>query len=373
MPKVLISIPWFTPAFRAGGPIQSVLNMVNSFDNSLHYNIICGDTDIENVKLDLVDTNKWIEFNKQTKVHYTPAKNRVINLLNLYKKTNADVLFIIGIYSFYFTIIPILFSRSSRIVLSVRGMLHPPALQQKSLKKKIYLGFLKPILKLKKVSFHATDEDEALHIRKIIGVDATVWVAPNIPKLIEPTSSPKVSGSLKILTVALVSPMKNYLKILQALSECKEDIIYDICGPIFDANYWLECKEVIRGLPSNIKVTYHGAVAPESLTPFYQNADVFICPSQSENFGHAIFEAFSAGLPVITSNNTPWNNLEELTIGLNINPTKEAIIKSLQHFILINNDEFLKWKSNAANFARKSILIESAKEKYLNMFSGIVK
>ena len=46
----LISIPWFTPAYLAGGPIQSVYTMVNNCDE-LDFKIITSNSDIDELPL----------------------------------------------------------------------------------------------------------------------------------------------------------------------------------------------------------------------------------------------------------------------------------------------------------------------------------
>ncbi len=43
--------------------------------------------------------------------------------------------------------------------------------------------------------------------------------------------------------------------------------------------------------------------------------DRFFLAPFSENFGHAINEALSAGVPVVISDKTPWRNLQEKGMG----------------------------------------------------------
>ncbi|MBN8497849.1 MAG: hypothetical protein J0M32_13465 [Candidatus Accumulibacter sp.] len=43
--------------------------------------------------------------------------------------------------------------------------------------------------------------------------------------------------------------------------------------------------------------------------------DRFFLPPFSENFGHAINEALSVGVPVLISDKTPWRNLQEKGMG----------------------------------------------------------
>jgi len=363
----LISIPWFTPAYLAGGPIQSVYTMVNNCDE-LDFKIITSNSDINNVSLKNISVNEWTDFNKHTKVFYGVKQFSIFKHVQLLKSLKTNAVFIIGIYSFRFTILPIFFSRSANIILSARGMLHPPALRQKAFKKKLYLALLKPMLKWKKVSFHATDEIEKKHIHAVIGNEAKVWVAQNIPNIRKSNVSYKSEGVLNLLTVALIGPMKNHLQILKSLQNCKHKVHYDICGPIYFPDYWNECLKIIQQLPANIKVVHHGPVPPNHLDSFYSNAHVFICPSQSENFGHALFEALSAGKPLITSNYTPWNDLKKNNAGLNVDPIPEQLKAAIDFFAEMNETEYSKWSYAATKYATNAIDITEIKKSYHQMF-----
>ena len=47
----------------------------------------------------------------------------------------------------------------------------------------------------------------------------------------------------------------------------------------------------------------------------FENADGFILPSKSENFGISIGEALSYGLPVLTTFETPWKIINDYKAG----------------------------------------------------------
>src|SRR5476649_921272 len=82
--------------------------------------------------------------------------------------------------------------------------------------------------------------------------------------------------------------------------------------------YWESCLEVIKKMPANVVVKYHGEIPPAEIGKVLGEHHVFILPSKSENYGHSIVEALSAGLPVITSYATPWNDLEKAKAGMNV-------------------------------------------------------
>ena len=156
--KILISIPWFTPAYKAGGPIRSVANLVQKLNNNYKISIFTSNSDLHDSKpLNNIESNSWLPFLKTAQIWYQHSKNKYQQSITFFKKETADVLFINGIYSPQFTLIPIVFSPIKRKIVSARGMLHPQALNQKKSKKSLFLLFFKALTKLKKVEFHATD------------------------------------------------------------------------------------------------------------------------------------------------------------------------------------------------------------------------
>jgi glycosyltransferase involved in cell wall biosynthesis len=367
---ILISIPWFTPAFKAGGPIQSVANLVNSYNNKITYKIVSSNADVDQQLLKNVKYNEWVDFSSNSSVYYQ-SKYGIQQTINFWKSIkNADTLFIIGIYSLKFNLFPLIFSSSKNKILSVRGMLHPGALSQKSFKKKLFLFFLKSIKIQNKIFFHATDETEKTYIQRIFGNRSKIYVADNYPKLnIHSKSELKEKGSLKLISIALISPMKNHLLVLQSLKQCEGEIEYHIIGAIKDQHYWNLCLKEIKEMPGNIKIIFHGEVPPDEIIQYLSIAHVFILPSKSENYGHAIIEALSAGKPIITSNNTPWNNLKQSKCGFNVNLNCEEISDSIHYFIEQNNEEYEIYSKNAYEYSKSQINFERLNTQYEIMFS----
>ena len=369
MKSVFISIPWFTPAFKAGGPIQSVNNLICSYKDQISYKIFCGAEDVDGSAIKTKSFNSWEQFNNQTEIYY----NKNLNYFQIFKfwRTiyNFDYLYIIGIYSLKYNIFPLLFSRSKHKILSVRGMLHPGALSQKSIKKKIFLYFLKSIKIQKRILFHATDENEKNYILKIFGEKTKIVIAENYPNIHTNTFKPaKQKNSLILVSVALVSPMKNHLLILNSLKLCKANIEYHIIGAIKDKNYWNLCLKEIEEMPDHIKMIYHGEKEPGEIINYLKKCHVFILPSKSENYGHAIIEALSAGKPIITSKNTPWNNLENSGAGFNVDLDSNSIIDSIDFFVNQNQETYDIYSNNAAAYAKAAIDIHKINQQYNQLF-----
>ena len=141
MKKILLSIPWFSPAFKAGGPAQSVLNLVRKYNDHYSFNVVTADTDNDGTTLKIEASNQWLNLDNHISVFYCSAKSGISRLYSIFNSNRADVLFLTGIYSFSYTILPVIVNSSPRKIISVRGMLHPPALKQKAFKKKIFITF----------------------------------------------------------------------------------------------------------------------------------------------------------------------------------------------------------------------------------------
>ena len=116
-------------------------------------------------------------------------------------------------------------------------------------------------------------------------------------------------------------------------------------------------------------MNYHGDIAPDKIVNALAANHVFILPSKSENYGHAIYEALSAGRPVITSNNTPWNNLENEKAGMNVslNETGQLAV-AIGFFAACNQEQLEAWSAGAKAYAEKAADVDSIRKQYLKLF-----
>jgi glycosyltransferase involved in cell wall biosynthesis len=372
MRTIFICIEWFHPAYRAGGPVQSIANLVNHYgEGQVNFQIFCSNKDLDGSVNRGVVFDEWVFHNERTQVWFASG-NSVARFKRAVGQCKADVIFVIGIYSWYFNLVPLLFGKAPVKIISARGMLHPGALLQKSLKKNIYLFIWKLFGIQRRYFFHATDSAEKGFIQACFGKQARVFVAGNIPRVFsfQPVLH-KEAGHLRMVSIALIGPMKNIALVLDALQYCKQSIEYAIYGPVKDDAYWQQCLVKINLLPSNIKVAYHGDLVPTQVENTLSAYEVFILPSKSENFGHAIVEALSAGKPVITSHYTPFNDLQEKKAGKNVAVENvEDITAAIDFFAAMEPDEFEVWNNGASAYAGLRMNMELLKGEYDAMFLG---
>lgn len=379
--RILIFYDHFYPAWKAGGPVQSLVNLVRQLYNDYDLYVICKPHEMnEQSTLPGISVNKWIDWEGKAKVFYRDyASGHHFQLKESMASVNPDVIFINGLFSLHFNIRPLQYAvayckqhTNCKLILSARGMLHPGALSQKSLKKKVFLSFFKLAGWHKAVHWHATDEQELQYIKQQFGEQIHVLVAGNFPNLLPVVSMPeKKERELIMGTVALISAMKNHLAVLQALQKSTASVQWHIYGPVKDAAYWKACEQLIHKLPKNIKVVYHGELSPADLTKAMEQFQLFIMPSKSENFGHALLEALSAGKPVITTNTTPFKDLQAVKAGYtaNVNDLDADLSVAIALFAGMNHARFASYCEGAASFARNFVDVEVIKKQYRDLFA----
>ena len=222
-------------------------------------------------------------------------------------------------------------------VISPRGMLEPWSLQQKRLKKQLALKLYQYKDLRMATCLHATANMEAQNLRAL-GLKNPIAVIPNgIPledfKLKDQTKS---KGSKKILFLSRIHPKKGIELLVEAWSQLPAEIIKDWSIDIIgngEAAYIEKLQKSIaqKGLSENMRIK--GPLDGKEKMQAYQNAQLFVLPSFSENFGIVVAEALACGTPVITTKGTPWEDLETYQCGwwidIGVAPLKAAFEKTL--------------------------------------------
>ncbi len=366
MTSIIIVYDYFYPAYKAGGPVQSLTNLVVILKKHINF-VICGAVDLHSkTNLGGISTNEWSTIklppsDTQLNVWYAVKLNKAI-FSKCLQDVSPAVVYLNGMFSFRFVIIPLLTIDKSKIkiVLCPRGMLQNGALAGKSLKKKLYIAALKFSGLVKNIDWHATNAEEEQDIKSVFGNKANVIVAPNIPKspVNKITRSEKATDQLRLIYLSLIAEKKNLLQVIELVNKLAANVTLDIYGPVKDAAYWKKCEQAIA--TSNGKIKYMGDLRPEQVQDTFAKYDASIILTKGENFGHALYESLSVGRPLITSFFTPWNDLEEKKAGWNLDISNtDDCIKKLEVIASIDNDSFNVYCNGAYELA-KGYYAESA-------------
>lgn len=375
--KLLILIDWFKPGYKAGGPIQSVLNICSALHNEYSIFVLTTDTDHnEKEPYKNIAANQWIT-DSQTgvQVFYAAKKNLSFSVIrNEIKKITPDIVYLNLLFSPFFTLYPLMLKAAGKLkaltILCPRGTLYQSALSVKGYKKRPLLLLLRFIGVHKKIRFHATNEREQQAILHSFP-GSEIVIANNLPDMMQDAfvSCQKISGSVKCIFVSRIVPIKNLLFILQLLHHVKATVQFTIVGPMEDAAYWQKCTAEIKLLSKNIEVEYAGAKTKSAIKELLYQNHLFILPTKGENFGHAIFEALLAGRPVLISDQTPWTNLQQSTAGWDIAlDDKNGFVKIIEQMATADQAMFDSMAKNARQYAANFISNKTLKQPYHSLF-----
>lgn len=375
MKIILLFVPIYFPGFKGGGPIRTVVNMVEALGHEIKFSLVTLDRDLgDTFPYAGVTSDAWQHVGK-AQVYYTSPANGFRKTLKIIQDFQGDVLHVNSFFSFRFSILPLLIARSLKpklpVVVGPRGEFSEGALALKSVKKQHYIFLAKLLGIYKHVIWHASTVHEAQDIYRVMGKAVTVRTAIDIatPEANLTLTPRKDAASLRVVFVSRISPMKNLLGAIEVLKIVKCPVDFDVYGPVEDKKYWNECQNAIAALPHHISLNYHGPLQPNVVTQILAGYDVFFLPTLGENFGHVIAEALSAGLPVLISNNTPWCDLEAKGLGWDLPLDQpDAFARSIEICYAKPAVEYNQWRERIRAWALQNIGNQEAIEQNRQLF-----
>jgi len=364
---VLIFIGTYIPGYKAGGPIQSIKNLVDCLSNEFEFKIITSDRDFgDNKAYNKIKQGIWNKVG-QAKVYYLmPNEYSLLKLREILNLSIYDICYLNSFFSPIFTIKPLILRRFGLIkkvplIIAPRGEFSEGALKLKKLKKYLYLKLVKLFGLYNDIIWQASSKYEKKDILRWFGSKVSVVIAPNLPSPLykkekQLNTNVKVAGFLKVIFLSRVSKKKNLLGALKMLKRLNGKVLFNIYGPLEDKDYWVECRKIIKRFPNNIRVQYMGDVEHEQVGVVIKEHNLFFLPTLGENFGHVILEALVAGCPVLISDQTPWRDLEEKGVGwdLPLNCPKK-FQDVLQKCIDMNIQEYNALSKRAYKFGLKIV------------------
>lgn len=376
-PTVLVFIDWYKPFFKAGGPVRSMVNLVDHLHDQVDFHIVAGDRDYtaSDSPVDL-PRDQWVVREQGERVWYaSPGARTLKQWRALLEDQPWDAVYINGLYSKWSTMAPLWLLRRTkqRRIVAVRGMLARGPMKQGAAKKRAYLLAMKTAGCFRGVEFQATNAEEADDIRRWIGRDAKVHLVPNLGRRLDATAPAPIakrSGELRLVSVGRIAPEKNTLFAIQRLHGLKGDVRFDLFGTVYDQGYWQRCREAIAQLPPNVKVTWHDHIEEQHVRGVIEQAHAVFMPSVGENFGHTMLEALVAGRPLLISDRTPWKDLEAKHAGWDLALEEpERFEEVLTGMLGMDGTAHAVWVEGASALGKRYLADATGVERSLALFT----
>jgi glycosyltransferase involved in cell wall biosynthesis len=364
--RVMIFCDFYLPSYKSGGGMWTLVNLVDRFCDRYDFFIVTRNYDSKGDKTPYttVKSDEW-NTTGNARVFYFSAKNfKQAKFAELVNEIDPDAFFLNS--AFATPVVKFLSARRKKmfaqapLILAPCGEFSRGALSVRPLKKKIFLQYAKTVGLYENIIWKASFEEEKEEIKQTIGKDAEVWIAPDLaPKAILPDFSAdwkpaKEKGSVKFVFISRLVRKKNIHYFLERLREIKSGKVeFEIVGPLEDREYWSECQAIIKTLPANVAVTATGAFPSQTdaLKRVCAN-HFFAMPTLNENFGYVFIEALAAGCPLLISDRTVWDDIENKNAGWRIpleNP--ENWIASINRCLAMEEAEYAAMSRAARGYA----------------------
>lgn len=326
-PVVLLLAGHYLPGYKAGGPIRTIRNLVATLGDEFDFRIITSDHDFgQRERYPGVTINGWNQVDKARVFYADASARRPRRLAATINEVAPDIVSINSFFSPRFSIAPLVLRRlglaspQAAWIVAPRGEFSRGAIAIKAPKKRAYMAAARLAGLHRGVVWQASSDHEAADIQREFGVaHDRILVAPNLTAPVEPdlptAFAPRDPCRLSVCFLARVCAMKNLAFAIDTIAKCSSGIDFHIYGPVEDAPYAARCRELVPATTSSTTVTWHGDVPHEQVRSVLARHDVFFLPTLGENFGHGIFEALAAGVPVLLSDRTPWRDLGTEGVG----------------------------------------------------------
>lgn len=233
---------------------------------------------------------------------------------------------------------------------------------------------------------HATAESEKENLLHL-GWNKNVVVIGNCVQVDQIPMKESWNRKKSILFLSRVHVKKGINFLIEAVAELKEelkDYTVNIAGP-GEESYFKELiaqathlgLNVIReGNVLNINdssptINFVGSVFGDVKFKMFRDADMFVLPTHSENFGIVVTEALASGTPVITTKGTPWHELETCHCGWWTEIGTQPLIRALKQFLQCSEDKLEDMGHNGRKLVEEQYSSEAIAGQFIRLYESL--
>ncbi len=291
---------------------------------------------------------------------YVPHTFRRIYEVYKFLRNHPGPLTIHCLYDFRLSIPALLISlvlQPSRTIIHMPHGIFMDVIQRSHrLRKRMFCAFLAWPPIRDRVIHVASSEREMIEVRKRVGPGARVVIISHffgdVSRFLPKLPREKVAGTLSIGFVGRIAEQKNLIFAIETLSAAGVPAQLHVFGEAADERYFLECQRVARDRGVSGLVLFRGMLPKEDLFREMSKMDLFFSPTLGENFGQAILEALSLGIPVLLSTETPWLDVGSYNAGWALDlAAREEFVTTLRLAFDAGEETWSRYREGARRYA----------------------
>jgi glycosyltransferase involved in cell wall biosynthesis len=224
---------------------------------------------------------------------------------------------------------------------------------------------------------HFTSDEEAAEARKL-GLQLNEAVIPlgiAVPATASAKTSSKLRAAPRLLFLSRLDAKKNLEGLLDAVALLKAEMpqLRLLVAGAGTPDYVSTLRARAQSLGVERCVEWAGHVEGEAKAAAFADADLFVLPSYSENFGIAAAEALAAGLPcVLGAGVAIANDVVKAEAGIAVGTDAASIAQGLRR-IIADHEALPVLSANALRLARERYSIDAMGTSLKRLYAEILK
>lgn len=235
------------------------------------------------------------------------------------------------------------------------------------------MAFIERRLLLRAAAFHCTSRAEA-DSQALRVLRRPSFVIPHGASL-RPALHPGSGTGQTVLFLSRLDPKKGVELMILALADIAPrypDLQCIIAGAgtrVYEARL----RRMVERLPLNNRVRFAGFVAGDAKQALFDCCDIFVLPSEDENFGLAAAEAMAAGMAVVLTRGVALSEaVADAQAGLVIERGRNTLAAALS--ILLDDPELVRqYGRNARRLMIEQFAWHVVTRKLIEMYTRVVE
>ena len=139
-----------------------------------------------------------------------------------------------------------------------------------------------------------------------------------------------------------------------------------------NAEYKVLLEKMIYDFGLNKSIKFIGPKFGLDKSKMFNNSDVFVLPSNSENLVIFVAEVLTRGIPVLTTKGTPWSELESNNCGFFGRKTDLGIKNEILQILQSSKEELKEMGLRSKKLISEKFLCSKCAQKAIEMYQWIL-
>lgn len=269
-------------------------------------------------------------------------------------------------------------------MLAPHGMLEPWALRKSSSRKTLALHMFENKNLREAGCLHATSAAEIGDFRNF-GLKGPVALIPNgvstewlestgeADRFLEKFGVPK--GRRVALFLSRITPKKGLPMLIEAWAAHRHRL-QDWCLVIAGSDEFSHLTELVLQVEAaslDDSIIFLGPLYGSDKRDAFAASDVFVLPSHGEGAPMSVLDALGAGVPVLTTQKTPWEDLRLHRCGWWVTDEAGGIGEALMEISLRTREDLISWGARGKELVSINYSWESSADKCASVYKWLLR